>query len=205
MADSTSTILIKLMPERSDTILDISTVHLYKSFQSCFFFFKETPKNFQSPGETWGFGWCFSLLKSLCPNSGVWAEPSWFPFRDSGWLRPVIRRRGNKLLSVSPRGQFISCYFALPFFFLRVSSFQLFETLLRAITSGLSGGVKGGVGWLLGSLVGRKHVASKHTHHTLRSKYCEYTSVMAAHLSRHSSGDLSLTARMRLLCQRHQY
>lgn len=156
MADSTSTILIKLMPERSDTILVISTVHLQyiSPFKVFFFFFcKETPKNFQSPEETWGFGWCFSLLKSLCPNSDVWAEPSWFPFRDSGWLRPVIRRRGNKLVSVSPRGQFISCYFALPFFFLRVSSFQLFETLLRAITSGLSGGVKGGarlVAWLAG-------------------------------------------------------
>lgn len=38
----------------------------------------------------------------LCPKSGVWAEPRWFTFRDSGWLRPVIRTRGNKLVSVSP-------------------------------------------------------------------------------------------------------
>lgn len=50
MADSTSTILIKLMPERSDTILVISTVHLYKPFQSFFFFFfvKKHPRTFRA-------------------------------------------------------------------------------------------------------------------------------------------------------------
>lgn len=118
----------------------------------------------------------------LCPNSGVWAEPSWFPFRGSGWLRPVIRRKGNKLVSVSPRGQFISCYFALPFFSLRVSSFQLFETLWRAITSGLSGGVKGGAGRSLGSLVGRKHVRRSGRTKPSAPRSAS-TSVMAAHLS----------------------
>lgn len=92
----------KQTPKSPDTILDISTVHLYKSFAKIVL--KGTPKNFQA-----GFiaqrrrgvlaGVFLYSNHLLCPNSGVWAEPSWFPFRDSGWLRPVIRRRGNKLLS----------------------------------------------------------------------------------------------------------
>jgi len=111
---------------------------------------------------------------SLCPNSGVWAEPSWFPFRQ--WLALACNSRRGKQIALWCLSLLEASLFhalsALPFFSLRVSSFQLFQTLLRAITMGLSGVVKGGVGRLLAGW--SKTCAPKHTHHTLCSKYYKY-------------------------------
>lgn len=135
----------------------------------------------------------------LCPSGGVWAEPSWFPFRDSGWLRPVIRRRGNKLLSglcLCSRASLFHATLALPFF-----SFAC--VILPTISNTFEGhyheflsqeGLKGGAGWLLGSLVGRKHVP-QNIHTTPSARSAARASVMAAQPSQRSSGDLPLAAR----------
>lgn len=110
-------------PQSSDTVLDISTVRSYISpFTDCFKrntqeFFRQALVAQRRRGVLAGVFLDSNHL--LCPSGGVWAEPSWFPFRDSGWLRPVIRRRGNKLLSglcLCSRASLFHATLALPFF-----------------------------------------------------------------------------------------
>lgn len=154
------------MPKRSDTILDISTVHLSKPFSKIVL--KGTPKNFQS-----GFiaqrrrgvldGVFLYSEHLLCPNCGVWAEPSWFPFRDSGWLRPVIHRRENKLLSAL-------CLSSKPVYFMLLC--VILPTISNTFEDHYHGPLRRGKGWgqhvawLIGWL---NTCATKHIHHTLCS------------------------------------
>lgn len=78
------------------------------------------------------------------------------------WLAPACNSQKGKQIALWSLSVHVASLFhaalVLPFFHLRVSSFQLFQTLLRAITTGLSGRVKGGASMLLGLLVGRSHV-----------------------------------------------
>lgn len=126
-----------------------------------------------------GFWMVFFLCSEhlLLPNSGVWAEPSWFPFRGSGWLRPVIHRGGNKLLSGL-------CLSSRPVYFMLLRLRHSFPRVSHpsnylkhfwgAITKGLCGAVKGGVGWLLA--VWLKTCATKRTRYTVCSKRCQVPS-----------------------------
>lgn len=135
--------LIPIKQARSDAIL--FPLYTYVShFKDCF---KRNTQEFSGRLRSPMSGFFFFSERLLCPNSGVWAPPSWFPFRDSGWIWPVIRSRGNKLLSGL-------CLSSRPVYFMLLwlcHSFPCVCVILPTISNSFEGHYRGplrrGEGW----------------------------------------------------------